>query len=200
MARVQYIQMSKFRANIFWYNLLWATCGPQQFANFWISKSIFYVKNYLNLSNFFSTLKNIIFRSTLLLFLFFENFNFWSTLFLEINLRSFSWSATHNLGHPSRDVRLQKLEGSKILVSLIKGVARLAENRYNWKSITFFKGRTKFLRFELCTKNVHTSNTDCSAAILQKKNCLGTAMGEKDNKLCILKSSEVYCSDSVKLG
>ena len=151
MARVQYIQMSKFRANIFWYNLLWATCGPQQFANFWISKSIFYVKNYLNLSNFFSTLKNIIFRSTLLLFLFFENFNFWSTLFLEINLRSFSWSATHNLGHPSRDVRLQKLEGSKILVSLIKGVARLAENRYNWKSITFFKGRTKFLRFELCT-------------------------------------------------
>ena len=44
--------------------------------DFWLSKSIFYVKNYPNLSKFFFSLKNINLGASLLLLTFFENFNF----------------------------------------------------------------------------------------------------------------------------
>ena len=42
-------------------------------AKFWLSKSIFYVKNGRNLSNFF-TLKNMILGADIFLLLFFDNF------------------------------------------------------------------------------------------------------------------------------
>ena len=45
-------------------------------AKIWLSKSIFYVKNYRNLSKFFFSLKNIILGACFLLLTFFENFNF----------------------------------------------------------------------------------------------------------------------------
>ena len=45
-------------------------------AKIWLSKSIFYVKNYPNLSQFFFSLKNINLGACFLLLTFFENFNF----------------------------------------------------------------------------------------------------------------------------
>ena len=47
------IQMDRFCANIFWYQLPQTTYESSKIAIFWLSKSIFYVKNYQNLSNFF---------------------------------------------------------------------------------------------------------------------------------------------------
>ena len=49
----------------------------------WLSKSIFYVKNHSNLSDFFS-LKNISLEEGFLLVSFFENLNFWTDLFSKM--------------------------------------------------------------------------------------------------------------------
>ena len=46
-------------------------------AKFWLSKSIFYVKKYPNISKKKNSLKNMILGAHFLLLTFFENFNFW---------------------------------------------------------------------------------------------------------------------------
>jgi hypothetical protein len=60
-------------------------------ANFWLSKSIFYVKNYPNLSNFFS-LKNIIIVADFLLLILFGNLIFEARYFIELCPFFVSWS------------------------------------------------------------------------------------------------------------
>ena len=54
----------------------WVNGEVSKSAKIWLSKSIFYVKNYPNLSQFFFSLKNINLGAHFLLLTFFENFNF----------------------------------------------------------------------------------------------------------------------------
>ena len=61
----------------FFFNLEnWVKNWLSKSAKMWLSKSIFYVKNYVNLSQLFLSWKNINLGVCFLLMIFFENFNF----------------------------------------------------------------------------------------------------------------------------
>ena len=56
------------------FGLIWYRMS--NIAQFWFSKSFFYVKNWPNLSEFFFSLKNIKMGEQLLLMTYFDNFDF----------------------------------------------------------------------------------------------------------------------------
>ena len=75
--------MGKLRAKInFWYQLLWTTSEMSKIAKFWLSVS-FFMSNILRIFPFFS-MKNIIFRTQILLLTFFlKNSTFKHIYFLK---------------------------------------------------------------------------------------------------------------------
>ena len=62
----------------------WHSARASKSAKIVLSKSIFYVKKHLNLSDLFFSFKNISLEEGFLLLSFFENFNFWTSLFSKM--------------------------------------------------------------------------------------------------------------------
>ena len=61
----------------FWFGLMRRCQKVKNYTTSWHSKSIFYIKNYPNLSQFFFSLKNINLGAHFLLLTFCDNINFW---------------------------------------------------------------------------------------------------------------------------